>query len=401
MVPTIRGNYAVVPGLVNAHSHAFQRVIRGRTEQRTPATRDSFWTWREAMYGAANRLTPDDIYAVARMAYLEMVLAGITTVGEFHYLHRAPDGSRYDDANLMAHQLIRAANDVGIRIVLLHTAYERAGWQKEPNPLQARFTFGSVDGFMQDVDALLASGARVGLALHSVRALRLRSVLELAEFGRRKQLPIHMHVAEQPAEIEECVAEHGRRPVELLSEQGVLGSDFTAVHGIHIGEEEAAFLGAARCTVCACPTTERNLGDGAVPADRLLQVGAAICFGSDSNAQIDLFEDAHCLEYHLRMKKLSRAVLAPDALYEAATGGGARSLGGSADSGDYFTVDLDHPSVAGWQGSDLTAQLIFSTQRAAVRDVFVCGRQVVAEGRHANQGEIVSAFSALQRRLWG
>ena len=352
------------------------------------------------MYRAANRLTPAEIYAVARMAYMEMLLAGITTVGEFHYLHHAADGSRYDDPNLIAQQLIGAADDVGIRIVLLQTAYERAGWGKAANPLQSRFIFRSVDTFISDTDALLASGARVGVALHSVRALQLRSLLRLAGYARSKNLPIHMHVAEQPAEIEECLAEHGRRPVELLNEHGILGSDFTAVHAIHISDQEAGYLGAAKAMVCACPTTERNLGDGAVPADILLAAGAAVCFGSDSNAQIDLFEDARCLEYHLRMKKLSRAVLTAEALYQAATDAGARALGLHPDSGDYFTVDLNHPSLAGWQASDFANQLLFAAQLSAIRDVFVNGKQVVADGRHPGQDAIITAFGQVQQRLW-
>lgn len=376
-------------------------MIRGRTEHRTTATNDSFWTWREAMYRAANRLTPAEVYDVARMAYMEMLLAGITTVGEFHYLHNAADGSRYDDPNLVARQLIRAASDVGIRIVLLETAYERAGWGKAANPLQSRFIFRSVDTFISDTDALLATGASVGIALHSVRALELRSLRRLTEYARSRNLPIHMHVAEQPAEIEECLAEHGRRPVELLNEHGILGSDFTAVHAIHISDQDAGHLGSAKSIVCACPTTERNLGDGAVPADLLLQAGAAVCLGTDSNVQIDLLEDARCLEYHLRMQKLSRAVLTAEALYQAATDTGARSLGVRADPGDYFTVDLNHPSLAGCQASDLATQLIFATQASAIRDVFVSGKQVIADSRHPDQNEIMTAFTRVQQRLWG
>jgi formimidoylglutamate deiminase len=352
------------------------------------------------MYRAANQLTPVDVYDVARMAYLEMLLAGITTVGEFHYLHHAPDGSRYDDPNLIAHQLIRAANDVGIRIVLLQTAYERAGWGKASNPLQSRFMFRNVETFMHDTDALLPTSGHIGIALHSVRALQLRSLVRIVDYARSRNLPIHMHVAEQPAEIEECLAEHGRRPIELLHENSILGTDFTAIHGIHITEQEAGYLGGASATVCACPTTERNLGDGAVPADLLLQAGASMCFGSDSNAQIDLLEDARCLEYALRIQKLSRAVVPASALYQAATYAGARALGLTSDPDDYFTIDLSHPSLAGWEGSDLATQLIFSTELAAIRDVFVGGKQVIANGIHADRNEIVSSFEKVQKRLW-
>jgi formimidoylglutamate deiminase len=391
----------MVPGFLNAHSHAFQRVIRGRTEHRSNAATDSFWTWREAMYRAAARLSPEDVYSVARMAHMEMLLAGITTVGEFHYLHHAPDGSQYDDPNLLAHEVIRAARDVGIHIVLLRTAYERAGWQKGLDPLQSRFVFRELDTFIRDTDALVKSAAApVGIALHSVRALELRSIVQLTEYARGKNLPIHMHVAEQPAEIAECLAEHGRRPVELLDEQGILSCDFTAVHAIHITEREAACLGAAQANVCACPTTERNLGDGAVPADLLFEKGASICFGTDSNAQIDLFEDARCLEYHLRMNKVSRAILSTDALYRGLTHAGYRALTLSPHEGDYFTLELNHPSLAGSESSDFATQLIFSAQPSAIRDVFVGGKQVIGEGRHPNQEEIVGAFGKVQQRLW-
>ncbi len=401
MLPTIRGNRCVVPGLVNAHSHAFQRVIRGRTEHRTGNAMDSFWTWREAMYRAANRLAPEDIYDVSRMAFMEMLLAGIATVGEFHYVHHEPDGTPYADPNLLALEVIRAANDVGIRIVLLRTAYERAGWNKPANPLQGRFTFRDVDTFLAETDALTAHGpAPIGIALHSVRALQLESIEAIARYARARQLPIHMHVAEQPAEVEECLAEHGRRPVELLQECGILGGDFTAVHAIHITEPEAGYLGSAHSHVCACPTTERNLGDGPVRAEILLHAGANICFGTDSNVQIDLLEDARCLECHLRMNRLQRAILPSDALFKAAAEGGLRALNQSPDSGDYFTIDLNDPSMAGCGEGDLTTQLIFAASRSAIRDVFVAGKQVIADGRHPDQHEIIRRFQNVQRRLW-
>jgi formimidoylglutamate deiminase len=352
------------------------------------------------MYRVANRLTPDDMYDIARMAYLEMMLAGITAVGEFHYVHHAPDGTRYEDPNLIAHQLIRAAKDVGIRIVLLRTAYERAGCDKPPNALQQRFLFRSVHEFIADTEALLATGAAVGIALHSVRALSIESLITIAQHAHARALPIHMHVAEQPAEVEDCLAEHGCRPVELLHRIGILGEDFTAVHGIHITEQEAEDLGVAYANVCACPTTERNLGDGPVAADLLMSAGARVCFGTDSNAQIDILEDARCLEYHLRMQKLRRAILAPQNLLRAATEHGARSLGLTPDPGDYFTLDLEHPSLAGLRPASSAEELIFGTDKSAIRDVFVGGKHVVADGRHPDQCEIISRFRDVQARLW-
>ena len=397
----IEAGRAIVPGLINVHSHAFQRTIRGRTERRSSAQHDSFWTWREAMYRAANQLTPDDIYHVARMAFLEMLLAGITTVGEFHYLHHAPDGTRYEDPNLLAMQVVRAAQDVGIRIVLLRTAYARAGWQVPPNPLQARFITPSPDIFIADTEALRRAlpDLAVGIAPHSIRALPLTYLCEIVSYARANRLPIHMHVSEQPAEIEACLQEHGRRPLQLLHEHGLLDRSFSAIHAIHIDGDEIQMLAAAGAKVCACPTTERNLGDGAVPADRLQSAGVGICFGSDSNVQIDLLEDARCLEYHLRMLRLERAVLAPEALLTGLTQTGADALGIETDPGDYFTIDLKDAALAGADEGCLLEAMVFCGGRPVIRDVFAGGEQVIENGRHARQEEIVGHFVETQHKL--
>jgi formimidoylglutamate deiminase len=394
---------AILPGLVNVHSHTFQRVIRGRTEHRTSASRDSFWTWRESMYHAANAMSVEDIYHAARMTFLEMLLSGITAVGEFHYV---------DQDLEVARAILRAGKEVGLGVTLLRTAYVRAGWKKEPDPGQARFLTPDVDRFMADTDEMIARGARIGVAPHSVRAVPLEYLRAVAEYARAKKLPLHMHVSEQPAEVEACLGEYGLRPVELLHENGVLDERFTGVHAIHISDEEARFLG--RSTVCACPTSERNLGDGAVPAEKLFEAGARICFGSDSNVQIDILEDARELEYHLRMNRLERAVLAPDTsreglakkLFEGATESGARSLltdGGKLEVGkaaDFFTVDLNDCSVAGADKESLLGHVVFSLERTAVRDVCVGGEMVVRDGRHPLEEEIVREFGDVQRSLW-
>jgi formimidoylglutamate deiminase len=394
-------NRALLPGLVNAHSHAFQRCIRARTEHRTSAHHDSFWTWREAMYRAANKLSPDDLFDVSRMVFLEMLASGITTVGEFHYLHNAPGGARYDDPNLLAQQVIRAAEDVGIRIILLRTAYARAGWQVDPNPGQSRFLTPSVDKFLKDTETLLqrfsSNQASVGVAPHSVRAVPLPYLLEIIRYARSRNMAIHMHVAEQPAEITACQAEYGLRPVELLSQHGVLGDDFTAVHATHTTEEEIHFL--AHSNICVCPTTERNLGDGIAPADHWHHAGVNVCFGSDSNSQIDLLEDARELEYHLRLKRLERSILPEQRLFDYATAGGVRSLRIKA-AADFFTIDLAHPSIAGADSDSLLSHIIFATQKSAIREVYVAGREVMADGRHNDQEQIIERFVAVQRRVW-
>jgi formimidoylglutamate deiminase len=397
------------------------------------------------MYSAAMRLTPEDIYDASRMAFLEMALSGITTVGEFHYIHHAPEGNHYDDPNLMAKMVIEAARDVGLRIALLRVAYARSGYRVEPNARQTRFIEAAAETFLRNVESLQSELERgrserawVGIAPHSVRAVPLDYLREVARYSSSNEsMPIHMHVAEQPAEITACLEEHGRTPVELLDDAGLLNERFTGVHGIHITKAEARSLAKAQATICACPTTERNLGDGIVPAEMLFAEGVRISLGTDSHAQIDLLEDARELEYHLRLTSLRRNVLAPgggdDAgdeslaegrpeavsaeaggmsalaarLFECATASGAQSLGfdgGELRAGaaaDFFTVDLDDPSIAGASREDLLACVVFSLSRAAVRDVAVGGRLVVEDGRHPAQDETVARFRALQKKLWG
>jgi formimidoylglutamate deiminase len=464
-------NRALLPGMVNAHSHAFQRVLRGRTEYRTgpqdklfrggllPAPsgdsptlnaaveRDSFWTWREMMYSAATRLAPEDIYDASRLAFLEMALNGITAVGEFHYLHHSPDGTPYDDPNLLAKEVVRAAGDVGLRIALLRVAYARSGFQTEPNPKQARFIesdsatyLGNLESLISDLDrgssptvregslspvsGALPDGratatAWAGVAPHSVRAVPLGYLREVIAHAEQSDLKVHMHVAEQPAEVSACVEEYGRTPIALLQTEGLLSERFTAVHAIHVTPKAIPSFARTGAMVCACPTTERNLGDGVVPVDEYFKHDVPICLGTDSHAQIDLLEDARELEYHLRLQKLERAVLdtqsqessrKPQAiaarLFECATASGARSIGspnGSLESGkaaDFFSVDLDDPSIAGSSDEDLLSSIVFSLSRAAVREVVVGGKPIVSEGQHLVQEEVVERFNDLQKRLW-
>ena len=414
-------NRALLPGLVNGHSHAFQRVIRGRTEHRTSNASDSFWTWRELMYSAATRLTPDDIYDASRMAFMEMALSGITTVGEFHYLHNQPNGSQYDDPNLLAKQVVRAARDVGLRIALLRVAYARAGYQVDSNPRQARFIEADPELYLKNLQRLrsdlsqMAGEAWVGIAPHSVRAVPLSYLKSIVEFANRENLAVHMHVAEQPAEVLACIEEHARSPISLLQSEGILSERFTRVHVIHLKPDEPQKLAAAGAMVCACPTTERNLGDGVVPMDRFLAENISVSLGSDSQAQIDLLEDARELEYHLRLQRLERAVLSQShddeaalaaRLFDCATQNGARSLGmpsqllESGSPADFFTVDLEDPSIAGATPENLIASILFSLSRTAVKDVVVGGKRIVQDGRHFAQDEIINKFTALQQRLW-
>ena len=451
---------ALLPGMVNSHSHAFQRVLRGRTEYRTNHQQDSFWTWREMMYSAATRLTPEDTYDASRMAFLEMALHGITAVGEFHYLHHQPDGTPYDDPNLLAKEVMRAAGDAGLRIALLRVAYARSGFQTEPNARQARFIESDPDVYLRNLESLIDDVARgssptlregvvdrgdalphgratapissawVGVAPHSVRAVPLDYLHRVIAHANQTNLKVHMHVAEQPAEVSACIEEYGRTPVALLQTEGLLSERFTAVHAIHVTPKAIASFARTGAMVCACPTTERNLGDGVVPADEYFKHDVPICLGSDSHAQIDLLEDARELEYHLRLQKLERAVLGirsptvregpppdhalPDgrasdtaiSLFDCATINGARSIGapgGALEFGkpaDFFTVALDDPAIAGASTDDLLANIVFSLSRAAVREVVVGGKPIVSAGQHIVQEEIIERFSDLQKRLW-
>ncbi len=408
---------ALMPGFVNAHSHSFQRLIRGKAESRVVSGRD-FWSWRGTMYYAASRLDPQQVYDVARMAFLEMVLAGTTTVGEFHYLHNASDGRPYDDPNLLGKQVIAAAESVGIRIVLLRTAYLRAGFELPPEPGQSRF-YESAKAFLENMTALVREvsadrpSVHFGVAPHSVRAVPLGELREIAAWARANRLPIHMHVAEQVAENAACVREYGSTPVDLLAGEKILGSDFTAVHGVHVTAEEIAMLARADTTICSCPTTERNLGDGFVRADEMLAAGIRFALGSDSQAQIDPLEDARELEYHLRLQQQKRAILdqvrgktLAAHLFDSATVNGARALAvaaGTLEPGklaDFITIDLDDSSIAGNSADDLLPMLVFSMSRSAIRDVVVGGRFILRDQRHAGHEEIISRYKEVYEVIW-
>jgi formimidoylglutamate deiminase len=408
---------ALLPGMIDVHSHSFQRALRGKAESRRRSGPD-FWSWRNTMYRCALALTPEEIYDVARMAFLEMMLAGITTVGEFHYLHRTAEGSAYNDPNLLAKQVIRAAESIGIRIVLLRCAYVRAGFGLPPDPGQARFLEPDAETFVRHSDELReeigrgSSRVSFGLAPHSIRAVPRPYLETLAAWAHTHGMPLHMHVAEQPAEIDASIAEYGVTPFQLLDDLGLLTQDFTAIHAIHLGAGDIERMARGRITVGACPTTERNLGDGILCADKLIDSGVSIALGTDSHTQTDALENARELESNLRLLHLQRAVLdgrqgrpLASLLFDSATTAGARSLhleAGSLQPGkpaDFFTVDLADASIAGSLPDELLTNIVFSMSRSAIRHVAVDGRVRIEQGRHALQDEVIQAFSRVQQRL--
>jgi formimidoylglutamate deiminase len=364
-----------LPGFVNAHSHAFQRMLRGRVEHVDPAhPHDDFWTWREAMYTAANSIDPDGAYQIALLLYREMVAAGYTAVGEFHYPHHQPGGRPYADANAMAKATAAAARDAGIEIVMLMTAYARAGAGLPPTEGQRRFCDPTVDAYLRRVDALAAE-MRVGLAPHSVRAVPRDWLEQIVAYAASTGMVVHIHANEQRREIEECEAEYGMRPIELLAEIGLLGPRSTLIHATHISDRELDLLAASGATVCACPTTEANLGDGFLPALELMERRGAICIGTDSNTIIDPLAELREIEHCARRLVERRNVLVPPGddgptpyLLEIGGRNGARALGLDHAPGE-VEIDLDHPLLAGVAPADVPAALIFGAASAALRPV--------------------------------
>ncbi len=343
-----------LPAFANCHSHAFHRALRGRTQ----AERGSFWTWREQMYAVAAELTPDSYFELARETYAEMRATGIGAVGEFHYLHHQPDGTPYADPNAMGRALLAAADDAGIRIRLLDTCYLAAGFGRGPEGVQVRYSDGDARAWAERVAAF--DDPRVGMAVHSVRAVP-RDQLPVVVAAARGR-PLHVHLSEQVAENEACLQAYGMTPTRLLAEAGALGPLTTAVHATHLSDEDVRLLGETRTTVCFCPTTERDLADGIGPARRLHDAGATLTLGSDSHAVIDMIEEMRAVEMHERLASRERGHWSAVELLAAATYDGHRSLG-FEDAGriapgqraDLVTVDLDSIRTRGTGATAETA----------------------------------------------
>lgn len=390
-----------VPGLANCHSHAFHRALRGRTQ----TGGGSFWTWREQMYDLAGRLDPDSYRRLATAVFREMVAAGVTTVGEFHYLHHRPDGTAYDDVNAMGLALVEAARAAGLRIALLDTCYLAAGIGRPVEGVQRRFSDGSAAAWQERTDELTAEEGGdvvIGAAVHSVRAVPLDDIRLVAEWADRFETPVHVHLSEQVAENEQCWDAYGRTPTELLAEAGVLGDRTTVVHATHLTDADVHRIGSTGTSACLCPTTERDLGDGIGPARDLVAAGARLTLGSDSHAVVDLFEEMRAVEMHERLRKQERGHWSAADLLRAATADGHASLGfpdvgriAVGQRADLVTLDLDSPRTAGTGGAAESA--VFAATAADVVQVVAGGRVV----HRAEQAEEVGRdLAAAIEEVW-
>jgi formiminoglutamate deiminase len=375
----------VMPGFANTHSHAFHRALRGRTH----GVGGTFWTWRDRMYALADKLDPDTFRSLATAAYAEMALAGITCVGEFHYLHHGPGGARYADPNAMGEALRDAAHAAGIRLTLLDTCYLRGGIDVPLEGVQRRFDDGDAESWAHRVSMLSDDASfRVAAAVHSVRAVpaeELDVIVEAAIGEDGTPRPVHVHLSEQPAENAACIAAYGCTPTRLLADHGVLGSATTAVHATHLTADDIRLLGGSETTVCICPTTERDLGDGIGPARALADAGAPLALGTDQHVMVDMMAEGRGLEMHERLRSGQRGRFTVPELVMAIAPVGHAALGwpeaGRIEVGapcDLVALRLDSLRTAG----SLPAQVPMVAAAGDVDTVVVCGRTIVAGGRH-------------------
>ncbi|HQY74988.1 MAG TPA: formimidoylglutamate deiminase [Aestuariivirga sp.] len=404
-----------IPAVPNVHSHAHQRLMVGLAERAGPGA-DSFWTWREAMYGFALKLSPDDLEAVAAQAYVEMVKAGFSCVGEFQYLHHKPDGSAYDEPAEMSLRCISAADEAGIAITMLPTLYNYAGFGGQaPTAGQRRFVNGA-DRYLEIYETLKAvCGAsplrRIGISPHSLRAVTpelLKTVLDGIDDDAR----VHIHVAEQSKEVDDCLAWCGKRPVEFLLDQFDVSGRWCTIHATHMTADETQRLAKSRAIAGLCPTTEANLGDGIFTADSFIKLGGAIAIGSDSQITISPAEDLRMLEYSQRLRDRTRNALASGAgastgrcLLDAVLKGGAACLDnpmGAIAAGkrcDIAVLDRELSAMTGREEDAALDTWIFSAGNAAVKDVIVGGSHVVKDRRHIHEDRIQKRFRETVRRM--
>jgi formiminoglutamate deiminase len=388
----------VFPGFANVHSHAFHRALRGRTHN----DGGTFWTWRQAMYELASRLDPDHYLRLATAVYAEMAVTGFTVVGEFHYLHHPPGGGRYAEPNAMGDALCEAALAAGIRMTLLDTCYLTGGIDTPLSPEQQRFSDGSVEAWAERTQEHRdRRHARIGAAIHSVRAVPPPDIAELAPLVEGR--PLHVHVSEQPAENEACLAAYGRTPVQLLADAGALGPNTTAVHATHLSTKDITTLGNSRTAACFCPTTEADLADGIGPARELLDAGSPLSLGTDQHAVVDPLVEARALEHGERLRTGQRGRLSPDELVTALTSAGNAALGwpnaGEIRLGapaDLVAVRLDSVRTAGCHPS----QVMYAATAADVHTVVAGGRIIAVDGHHEELGDVGQLLREAIEELW-
>jgi formimidoylglutamate deiminase len=410
----------VIPGMPNAHSHAFQRAMAGNAEFRSTA-RDSFWTWRQAMYALANRIEPEELQAVATQLFVEMLKAGYTSVAEFHYLHRSSSGAQFAGANPLWEAIGKAAAVAGIGLTFLPTLYQSSDFGREPlKPEQARFAL-KTDVFLRAIEERIGaerrggvSTQRTGAAFHSLRAVPLEQLRQAAVALRAldSSMPVHIHVAEQALEVSACRRATGRRPVQLLLDQGLLTQHWCVVHATHATAEELQGIAAANATVCVSISTEANLGDGLFDTARFFKLGGRLCVGSDSQSTVNPAEELRWLEYQQRLRKKRRVVLATHSeshvgtrLWRDAALYGAQAIGqpvGAIAVGrraDWLVLDPSHPAMAGATAATAVDRLLFAGADKAIRDVMVGGRWVIKDHQHAAEAQIQENFARVMNNL--
>ncbi len=401
-----------IPGLGNAHSHAFQRALAGHTERRSPAGQDNFWTWRERMYELAGSMDPEALRAIAAQAYTEMLQSGYTSVAEFHYLHRAPGGNNGDDA--MFRSIREAAEQSGISLTYVPVLYERAGFDKpQPENQQKCFAL-DLESFLDHHRRVLEAAddrVVVGIGVHSLRAVSKESLAAVVREAEAADVPLHLHIAEQQREVDQCMGAYGRRPVRWLLQEFDVGRRWCLVHATHMDAEETEQLARSGAVVCLCPSTEANLGDGLFPLHEFLQQGGTIAIGSDSHVSINPFEELRWLEYGQRLASRSRNIAALEEahvgreLYGRTLAGGAQACGYASvglEQGaraDLVVLDDDDPMLVGHGDDSLLDALVFSGYRLPIDRVMVHGDWRIIDGLHVDRDAVRSDFAAAVKRI--
>ena len=406
----------VIPGFINCHSHSFQRAMAGIGERKNPqAENDSFWSWRAQMYHLVQHLNPETFKQVADWLYIEMLEAGFTSVGEFHYLHNKPDGSLYEDRTILAKTLYQSGVDTGLRVCMLPVLYKNGGIGKPLEQHQLPFGIKDLDDYLdyqRELSPHIPQGHNLGACAHSIRGVDKQTLQAFAKHFNDKNVPIHIHIAEQPKEVEDSIAGLGKRPVEFLLKDIGINQNWTLVHATHVTDEEVKGMADVDAVVGICPLTEANLGDGIFPMTDFMAQKGAIAIGSDSHIRIDPFEELRLIEYSQRYKLLQRSCLADNTnvspglnLARACYAGGEQSLklnvGGLRDglNADFIELKEDHPAMLRQNPDSLWDELIFAAGKEVVSNVFVGGKQVVSEGRHSLAAEKLAKLKQLYQSL--